>query len=155
MKHLITKDTEGGTAWLTNEHYASRYGIPVLEIAADDVAGVFGPADIIGEAPKLIRGAQIVAGWASVPGRTEEEIIAARAFCQIQNRADARSVELIGEFSALQWKPPNDVGSKRQCEAVRVPRGQASRSKRCGEAPGGRDATGVAAGIMMETFLRA
>ena len=45
---------------------------------------------------------------------------AASAFRQIQNRADAGAIELVGEFGALQWKPSNDVGSKGQCEAVRV-----------------------------------
>ena len=80
MRYLITKDADGGEAWLTNESCSSRYGIPVLEITADDVDGTFGPADLIGEPPKLMLGAQIVAGWASQPDRTADEIEAARRF---------------------------------------------------------------------------
>jgi len=81
MKFLISKDDEGGEAWLTNENAASRYGIPNLEITADDVNGIFGPADFIGDLPQVMSGAQIVAGWASSRDRTSEEKEAARLFC--------------------------------------------------------------------------
>lgn len=80
MKFLITKDKLGGVAYLTNENAASRYGIPNLEIMADDVDGVFGPADLIGELHRPISGAAVVAGWGSSPNRTPEEIAAARLF---------------------------------------------------------------------------
>lgn len=81
MKYQITKDEKGGEAWLTNENSASHYGIPNLEITGEDVSGVFGPADIIGEPPRLITGAQIVVGWAAQAERTDDEREAARSFC--------------------------------------------------------------------------
>lgn len=80
MRILITKDASGGEAWLTNESCASRYGIPVLEITAEDVNGTFGPSDMLGEPPRLMLASQIVAGWGKAAGRTEEEKEFAGAF---------------------------------------------------------------------------
>ncbi|MFH1103037.1 MAG: hypothetical protein V1714_04640 [Pseudomonadota bacterium] len=36
------EDENGGTVCLTNQSSASRYGIPVLQIIADDIDGEFG-----------------------------------------------------------------------------------------------------------------
>jgi len=83
MRLLVTQDEAGGTAYLTNETCASRYGIPVLEITAADVDGDFGPADLIGDLDPpetLCRAADVVVGWASQPDRTDEEREAARRY---------------------------------------------------------------------------
>ena len=63
MKILITKDKDGGEAWLTNENCQSRYGFPVLEITAHDVDGTFGPGDLIHQKPdgSVLLAAHIVA----------------------------------------------------------------------------------------------
>ena len=66
----------------------------------------------------------------------------------VQRDAEAGAVELIGEFGALEREPANHVRAEGEGKAVRVPRGQASRSKRCREAAGATDATGAAARIM-------
>jgi len=80
---LITTDPDGGTAVLTCNSPASRYGCSVLRVEAEDVDGDFGPADLIdfsgigqGMAPVAI----IVAGWAMATERTDEEREAARRF---------------------------------------------------------------------------
>ena len=80
MEIFITKDEKGGTCHLTTDSSASHYGIPVLRIDGEDIDGDFGPADIIGTAPSIIYAAEAVAGWAKQPGRTAEEIKAARSF---------------------------------------------------------------------------
>jgi hypothetical protein len=82
MNILIMKDKDGGTAYLTTESPASHYGIPVLQITAEDVDGDFGPGELIGdlEAGPLMYAADIVASWAKQPGRTEAELKAARMF---------------------------------------------------------------------------
>jgi hypothetical protein len=83
MNYLITTDPEGGSARLTNETCASRYGIPVLTIDAADVEGDFGPADLIGDLDRpetLTYAAEVVAAWASQPERTPEERDAARRY---------------------------------------------------------------------------
>lgn len=77
MRYLIAKDPEGGTAYLTNENSASRYGIPNLEITSEEVDGIFGPADMVGEDRNA---AALVFAWARLPGRTEEEREAAHSF---------------------------------------------------------------------------
>ncbi len=79
MHIIISTDERGGTAALTTESPAAHYGIPVLQIQADDVNGDFGPSDII-NAGKLITAADVVAGWASSGDRTEDDIAAARKF---------------------------------------------------------------------------
>jgi len=75
MNILITTDAKGGTARLITDSPASRYGIPVLQIDADDVSGDFGPSDLIGGTGKIpiMTAASIVAGWAMQPKRTDEE----------------------------------------------------------------------------------
>ena len=77
---MVCKDKSGGTAVLTTASPASHYGIPVLRIEAYDISGDFGPADIIGEPPKMFTAAEIIAGWASQNGRTAEELTAARKY---------------------------------------------------------------------------
>ena len=84
MRHLILTDENGGEAVLTTESPASSYGVPVLQITADDVDGDFGPADLIGDPDKgipLMTAASIVAPWGSQPERTAAERQAARQFC--------------------------------------------------------------------------
>lgn len=74
---LISIDPNGGTATLTTASPMSHYGIPVLRIEADDVEGDFGPADIIdGD----MTAAGVILGWANRPGRTEDELRAARLY---------------------------------------------------------------------------
>jgi hypothetical protein len=80
---LVCKDSKGGTAILTTASPASHYGIPVLRIDAEDVSGDFGPSDLLGnldEPSKMFHAAGMVAGWAGQPGRTPEEIEAARKY---------------------------------------------------------------------------
>ena len=85
---LILEDTNGGTATLTTQSPQSHYGCPVLRIEDDDdrIDGDFGPADLIdfrSLGSGLVSAAEIVYGWAHRPGRTLEEIAAARLFlCQ-------------------------------------------------------------------------
>ncbi len=83
---LITTDPDGGTAVLTTNSPCSHYGCPVLRIEAEDVDGDFGPADLIdfsGIGQGMAPAANIVAGWAMAPARTDEEREAARRFlCQ-------------------------------------------------------------------------
>jgi len=80
MNYLILTDDDGGTTRLTTEHAASSYKIPVLVIEAEDVAGVFGPADLIGDSG--ISGADVVAAWGRAPERTDHERDAARRYLQ-------------------------------------------------------------------------
>ncbi|OHD67197.1 MAG: hypothetical protein A2W19_11710 [Spirochaetes bacterium RBG_16_49_21] len=83
MNLLISKDKDGGCAYLTTDSPASHYGAPVLQISADDIDGDFGPSDFIDDGNgHIFSGAQIVAGWVSQPDRTPEEISAARKFLQ-------------------------------------------------------------------------
>lgn len=74
---LISTDKDGGTAILTTASPMSHYGIPVLRIEADDVDGDFGPADIIDGG---MTAASVILGWANIPGRTDEELRAARLY---------------------------------------------------------------------------
>ena len=80
MTFTVVTDEGAGRAVLTDEHAASSYGLPVLVIEAQDVSGVFGPADAIGGTS--ITAARIVLGWARRPGRTPEERDAAALFLQ-------------------------------------------------------------------------
>jgi len=80
--HLVLTDPAGGTAHLTNRAATSHYGVPVLQITAADVDGDFGPADLLGFPPKLMRAADIVLAWATQPDRTDAERQAARLFLQ-------------------------------------------------------------------------
>jgi len=82
-EYLVLRDAQGGTAVLTNETCASRYGLPVLVIDAEDVQGDFGPADLIGDLDRpetLMHAAQVVAAWGLAPERTPDERDAARRF---------------------------------------------------------------------------
>lgn len=80
MRILILTDDKGGTVHLTNESPASRYGMPVLQIDAEDVSGDFGPSDLIGTIPHVFCAADVVATWLAQPQRTPEEIEAGRLF---------------------------------------------------------------------------
>lgn len=80
MKFLICTDSDGGEAWLTNESCVSRYGMPVLEVTADDLDGTFGPADVLVKDGKPFLVADVVAGWGSADGRTPDEIAFASDF---------------------------------------------------------------------------
>lgn len=77
---LIYTDKDGGTAVLTIVSPVSHYGIPVLRIEADDINGDFGPSDIISLTPKPYTAADVVAGWATQDGRTDDELTSARKF---------------------------------------------------------------------------
>ena len=65
---------------LSNQYAASRYGIPVLESERDS----YGPADYLslGPVPQHFKrtAASVVHEWATMPGRTEPQIEAARMF---------------------------------------------------------------------------
>jgi hypothetical protein len=71
---LLLTDKSRGTATLTTDSPQSHYGLPILRIESE---GDFGPADMVDH---IVTAADIVAGWASNPGRTAEEIGAARMF---------------------------------------------------------------------------
>lgn len=78
MTHiLISTDPNGGQAYLTTNSSQSHYGVPVLRVEADDVSGDFGPADII---HGTMTAADVIAGWAREPERTEEEVKIARQY---------------------------------------------------------------------------
>jgi hypothetical protein len=82
-EYLMFRDDKGGTAVLTNETAASRYGIPVLVIDAEDCQGDFGPADLIGDLDRpetLMHAAEVVAAWGLSPERRPEERDAARRY---------------------------------------------------------------------------
>lgn len=82
-EYVILTDSEGGTAILTDETAACRYGIHVLLIDAEDLKGEFGPADLIGDLDRpetLMHAAEPVLAWALKPERTPEEREAARRF---------------------------------------------------------------------------
>lgn len=74
---LISTDNKGGRAYLTTSSPVSHYGIPILRIEAEDIDGDFGPSDII---DGTMTAADIIVGWAKRPGRTNDELIAARKF---------------------------------------------------------------------------
>ncbi len=83
MHILVTKDRSGRTVYLTTNSPASHYGLPVLQITSEDVAGDFGPSDMVGHLERpdtIVTAAGVVAGWAMQPERTSTEIKAARAF---------------------------------------------------------------------------
>lgn len=83
MHILILTDPKGGTAHLTTESPASHYGIPVLQITAEDIDGDFGPSNLIGDLDKpdqLLTAAQIVYAWAKTKAKTPKEIQAAKSF---------------------------------------------------------------------------
>jgi hypothetical protein len=83
MNYLILTDDKGGTATLTDETAACRYGVAVLLIHAEDCQGEFGPADLIGDLDPpetLMHAAEPVLAWALKPERTAEEREAARLF---------------------------------------------------------------------------
>lgn len=82
---LITKDKDGGMAYLTTASSQSHYGIPVLRIeGAQDIPdrGIdYGPADIVAETGNhILTGASIVAGWAMDKKRTPREVEIARLY---------------------------------------------------------------------------
>jgi hypothetical protein len=101
MKYLIATDERGGEAWLTNESSASRYGAPVLEVTADDVDGIFGPADILHEQDgRILLAAHVVAGWLAYEKRTSEE-------CEFGMRFLAQfPVNLTDITTFNQWAAP-------------------------------------------------
>ncbi len=83
MHILILTDEGGRTAHLTTLSPASRNGMPVLQFSAHDIDSAFGPTDMIPDPEKpsgIVAAAKIVVNWAVKPGRTEEEIKAARLF---------------------------------------------------------------------------
>jgi len=85
MNYLILTDADSGTARLTDETCASRYGLPVLVIDAEDCQGDFGPADLIGNLDRpesLMHAAEVVAAWGRAPERTDDERDAARRYLQ-------------------------------------------------------------------------
>lgn len=77
MNIVVLTDSEGGTAALTTDAPAPHYGPPVLRVVSRDLNGDFGPGDLL--LPRLTAG-QFVRGWARQPGRSDEEIDAARRF---------------------------------------------------------------------------
>jgi len=83
INYLIMKDASGGTTYLTNQSTSSHYGIPVLQITAEDVDGDFGPADLIGDLDRpetLFPAANIVQSWGRQPERTGDERKAAALY---------------------------------------------------------------------------
>lgn len=77
MNIFVLLGTEGGTATLTTDAPASHYGLPVLRVVSRDLNGDFGPGDLLVPG---VTAAQLVRGWARQPGRSDEEIEAARRF---------------------------------------------------------------------------
>jgi hypothetical protein len=77
---ILGDNLEGDYAVLTNETCSARYGMPVLSISAEDVAGDFGPGDLLHDGHNIVSCGAIVHGWASRPERTDEERDAARLF---------------------------------------------------------------------------
>lgn len=80
MDLIVSEDMNGGTAILTTDSPASHYGMPVLQITAEDIDGDFGPGDLINLGEMLMSAGEIVYTWAMELGRTHEEMQAARKF---------------------------------------------------------------------------
>jgi hypothetical protein len=84
LDHLLYEDSEVGSARLIRAPVASSPEIPVLRIHGAEVAGDFGPADILADPwsgkPSTERAADVVHAWAADPDRTEEQRAAARLF---------------------------------------------------------------------------
>lgn len=102
---LISSDPDGGTAALTTYSPLSHYGIPILRIEGDDINGDFGPADIV---HSTLTAADVVAGWAIKPERTDGEIETARLFLsqwpdgpQIPNNTDLMIINGAWNITAL------------------------------------------------------
>jgi hypothetical protein len=99
MKYLIDIDAEGWQLWLTTEHPASRGGIPVLALEGKGNSIVFTPdiqlsdskrspawlgpnLEIVRGEPRFDTAGQFVADWGSEIERTDDEVAAARRFCE-------------------------------------------------------------------------
>lgn len=79
--HFPVRLNRGGMRLvLSNQHSASRYGVPVLE----SERRCYGPSDYLNLGPLPQHGARTAASviyeWASTPGRTEPQLAAARMF---------------------------------------------------------------------------
>ncbi|NVN89648.1 MAG: hypothetical protein HXX11_03515 [Desulfuromonadales bacterium] len=86
MNYLIVEDEEGGTAHLTTDSPASKDGIPVLRIVADDVSGDFTATDVILDPNNpfdmslVTHAADVIGSWMLAPCRTPEELHAGELF---------------------------------------------------------------------------
>lgn len=134
---LILRDKNGGTAILTTASPASHYGIPVLQIDADDVSGDFGPGDLLGELPNIFPAANIVAAWGRAPERTNEEReIAARYLRQWPEGPQVETpAAMLGRLGG------QVTGISKSAAAV----ARNARRKADGKPEGGRPVTGRAA----------
>ncbi len=98
MTFTIEAGWPGVRVELTTDSTASSYGIPVPRIKADGESGDYGPADALPAGPWAAGddlspccGAELVLAWARQPGRTAEEIQAARRF--LRQWADGPQIE--------------------------------------------------------------
>ncbi len=101
---IITRDKDGGIAYLTTASPQSHYGVPVLRIeGAKDIPdrGIdYGPADVIVVADgRVIKGAHIIAAWAMGKKRTPQEVELARLY--LSQWPDGPQVPHISAASTL------------------------------------------------------
>jgi len=79
MEITIFSDRDGVEHKLTTESSLSSYGMPVYRIEDDSLTD-YGPADMVEFAGLPVSTAGMVAIWARLQGRTDEEIKAAKGF---------------------------------------------------------------------------
>ncbi len=79
MEIIIFSDRDGIEHKLTTWSPLSSYGLPVYRIE-DDSPTDYGPADMVEFAGLPVSIAALVALWARLQGRTDEEIQAAKDF---------------------------------------------------------------------------
>lgn len=80
MRILLFTEQDGTEHILTTESPASHYGIPAYRI--EDVEGSdYGPSDFIVFSGLQLLAGGVVAFWARLEDRTEQEIDAAKRFC--------------------------------------------------------------------------
>jgi hypothetical protein len=101
---IITRDADGGVAYLTTASPQSHYGIPVLRIdGAKDIPdrGIdYGPANVIAQTGNhMLTGASIVAGWAMDKKRTPREVEIARLY--LSQWPDGPQIPVVKAAAAL------------------------------------------------------
>ena len=79
MEITLFTDREGIEYKLTTESPQSHYGIPVVR-AEDESPNDYGPGDMLGFCGLPVIAGGLVALWARLDGRTEQEIDIAKSF---------------------------------------------------------------------------
>jgi len=99
MKYLIWNDPDGGMVYLTTDSPAGSHGVPVLEVRAGTLDGIYWPsAPLYEKGAGSMTAASLVKAWADSSDRSDAEIEAARRFCaqwpegpQVESRSSGGS----------------------------------------------------------------